>query len=66
MPTRIAANPVHRQIALMDINMLVMPGGRQRTEPEFKALLARSHFRWNATVALSAASGYSLIEAIPV
>ena len=66
MPTRIAANPVHRQIALMDINMLVMPGGRQRTEPEFKALLARSDFRWNATVPLSAASGYSIIEAIPV
>jgi hypothetical protein len=66
MPTRIAANPVHRQIALMDINMLVMPGGRQRTEPEFRVLLARSDFRWNATVPLSAASGYSIIEAIPV
>ena len=40
MPSRIEAVPAHQQMAMMDMNMLVMPGGRERTEAEFKALLA--------------------------
>lgn len=65
MPPRIESVPAHRQMAMMDMNMLAMPGGRERTEPEFKALLADSCFRWSATVPLDAAPGYSLIEALP-
>ncbi len=66
MPPKIEAAPAHQRITMMDINMLVMPGGGERTESEFKALLASSGFRWNATLPLGAAPGYSLIEAIPI
>ena len=47
--------------ALFDINMLVVAGGRERTESEYRALLAAAGFR--LTRVHSTASPLSLIEA---
>jgi ubiquinone/menaquinone biosynthesis C-methylase UbiE len=46
---------------LMDLNMLVMTGGRERTEEEFKQLLAAAGFRLLRIV--PTLSGFSVIEA---
>jgi hypothetical protein len=62
MPEKMDDTAVHRQVAMMDINMMVMPGGRERTESEFKLLLESAGFAHTSTRALSA--GYVIIEAV--
>lgn len=49
---------------MMDMNMLVMTGGMERTEKEYEALLARGGFRLARVV--RSASPFSVIEASPV
>jgi hypothetical protein len=34
----------------LDVNMLVMPGGRERTEPQYRTLLGEAHFRLTRVV----------------
>ncbi len=48
---------------LMDIHMLVLTGGRERTEAEFRALLARGGFRLERVT--PTASFMNVIEAVP-
>jgi hypothetical protein len=50
---------------MLDMHMLVMIGGRERTKDEFQALLAASKFNLQRTLSLPGATGFSLIEAIP-
>lgn len=47
----------------IDLNMMVMTGGRERTEQEFKQLLSAAGFRL-ARIATSD-SGFSVIEGVP-
>jgi hypothetical protein len=47
-----------------DLNMLVMPGGRERTLEEFAVLCERSGFRLESET--PTASGFSVLEAAPV
>jgi hypothetical protein len=47
---------------LMDLNMMVMTGGRERTEAEFKSLLAASGFK--LTRVIRTASPVCVIEAV--
>ena len=47
-----------------DIEMLAMPGGKERTEREYAELFAKSGFRLNRVVPTQAPS--SVIEAVPV
>ena len=49
---------------LFDINMLVMAGGRERTEAEYRVLLAQSGLNFERAVALRAP--LSIIVAMPV
>lgn len=63
MPTRIDAD--HQPWTMLDMHMLVMLGGRERTKDEFQALLAASKFKLKRTLSLPGATGFSLIEAIP-
>lgn len=54
---------------LLDLTMLVVPGGRERTEAEFGALLAKTGFALTRVVPLPyvpAGIGLSIIEAKPV
>ena len=45
LPERIACRPDHADAAMMDLHMLVMPGGRERTAAEYAALLAAAGLR---------------------
>jgi hypothetical protein len=49
--------------ALSDLNMLVGPGGQERTEAEYQALLEAAGFRHAATV--HTASEVAVVEAVP-
>jgi hypothetical protein len=48
---------------LMDLNMLVMTGGRERTVKEFEALFTRAGFKMTRVVPTK--SPFSLLEARP-
>jgi O-methyltransferase domain/Dimerisation domain len=48
---------------MLDMMMLVGPGGQERTEPEYRALLAKASFRLVKVV--PTASAVSVVEAIP-
>jgi O-methyltransferase domain/Dimerisation domain len=65
MPARIDASGDHQPWTMLDMHMLVMIGGRERTKDEFQALLAASKFNLKRTLSLPGATGFSLIEAIP-
>jgi SAM-dependent methyltransferase len=49
---------------LIDLNMMVMTGGAERTEAEYRDLLAKSRFRMDRVSATR--SPFSVIEATPV
>jgi SAM-dependent methyltransferase len=61
MPERLENTPAHHAIARSDLNMLVGPGGRERTEAEFRALLASAGL--HASRVIPTASGLAIIEA---
>ena len=48
---------------LMDLEMLMMPGGRERTADEFRALFERSGFEMTRIIPTQ--SPLSVIEAVP-
>ncbi len=61
-PPRIDASPLARGAAANDVNMLVNTGGRQRSEPEFRALYAASGLTLARIVPTQA--GVSVIEGV--
>jgi hypothetical protein len=63
VPTRLEPSAAHRAIALMDLNMLVVRGARDRTENEYRALLSSAGLR--LTRIIPAVLNFSIIEAIP-
>ena len=48
---------------LLDLTMLVIPGGKERTEPEYRTLLASAGFRLNRIV--PTAAEVDILEAVP-
>lgn len=62
-PSRYATSAADRDIARSDLNMLVGPGGRERTEAEYGALLRAAGFRCEPAQSLT--DVYSLLEARP-
>ncbi|MGK3970028.1 methyltransferase [Sorangium sp. So ce118] len=50
-------------VKLLDLEMLIACGGRERTEPEFRALLAAAGFRLARV--FPTASATTVIEAVP-
>jgi O-methyltransferase domain/Dimerisation domain len=42
MPEKMRATPVNQRMAMIDMNMLAMPGGQERTEEEYRNLLAQA------------------------
>ena len=49
---------------LIDLNMMVMTGGTERTEAEYRQLLGNSAFQLERVVPTK--SPFSIIEAVPV
>ena len=62
MPERLETSPNHQAVVRSDLNMLVGPGGRERTEAEFRALLHSAGLRINRVI--PTASGFVIIEAV--
>jgi len=61
---RVVSDNAPSEAQLFDINMLVVVGGRERTEAEYRRLLERSGFALIRVVATK--SPLSLIEAQPI
>jgi ubiquinone/menaquinone biosynthesis C-methylase UbiE len=62
MPERLGTSAPHRAMAFGDLNMLVAPGGQERTETEFRRLFEQSGFRLVRLVPAGLA-GIHVIEA---
>jgi hypothetical protein len=59
----------HQRMAMIDINMLAIPGGRERTEAEYRSLFTPAGFALARVLPLSTFSDsldVSVIEATPV
>lgn len=63
-PARIDQSMESRGAAANDVNMLINTGGRQRSEPEFRALYEASGFR--LTNIVQTAARVSVIEGAPI
>ena len=50
---------------VLDLAMLVVPGGQERTEEEYRILLEKASFRLTRVIPTRTPSG-SILEAIPV
>jgi SAM-dependent methyltransferase len=63
-PARVDSSLECRGAAANDVNMLVVTGGRQRSEEEFRSLYRSAGFK--LTKIVPTATGVSLIEGVPV
>jgi O-methyltransferase domain/Dimerisation domain len=63
LPDRMCATATNRALAVSDLNMLVMTGGRERTRAQFKTLLESAGFSVRSVRATNTA--LSVIEAQP-
>jgi hypothetical protein len=64
LPERMEAGAAARQAVMSDLNMLVLtPGGRERTEREFRSLLGEAGLELRA--AIVTASPFVILEAVP-
>ena len=63
VPQRVQPSAAHRAITLMDLNMLVVLGARERMEDEYRALLSSAGLRLTRIIA--AVLNFSIIEATP-
>jgi hypothetical protein len=69
MPIQMQAEYSHRRMAMMDMHMLGLLGGRERTEAEYRTLLDASGFTLSCILPLSAVAeciDTSIIEATPL
>jgi hypothetical protein len=66
MPARIDASASHQRWTMLDMHMLVMLGGRERTEEEFRSVLAAANFELRRTLLLPGETAFSVIEATPI
>jgi ubiquinone/menaquinone biosynthesis C-methylase UbiE len=64
MPDRLRVSGADQSAARSDLHMLVAHGTRERTEAEFRQLLAQSGFSLRSLV--PAGGGLSVVEAVPV
>jgi hypothetical protein len=64
MPDRVKALRTHKAAVRADLSMLVGPGGRERTEAQYAALLDAAGLSLARIV--PAGFGYSCVEAAPV
>lgn len=63
LPDRMDTTARARALAASDVNMLVMTGGRERTEAQYRELLAAAS--WRLTRLIATATALSLVEAAP-
>jgi orsellinic acid C2-O-methyltransferase len=61
-PARVEASEAHQDFARADLNMLLGPGGHERTETEFRNLLGAAGF--GAIRIIPTATDFSIIESV--
>jgi hypothetical protein len=57
--------PVGEAVIRVDLHMLVLLGARERTEAQYRRLLAGAGFRVDRVVPTGSPAGLSVIEAFP-
>jgi hypothetical protein len=62
MPERLEPSPAHQAVVRSDLNMLVGPGGRERTEAEFQTLLGSAGLAIARVI--PTISGLAIVEAV--
>ena len=65
MPDAPSSSPDVLMMVMSDLNMLVCTGGKERTEDEFRALLADAGFAVRAVTPVPGPTNFSVIEAVP-
>jgi SAM-dependent methyltransferase len=65
LPERITNSPMSQFVAGSDVNMMVLLGGRERTEQDFRALLESAGFRLSRIVSIDGTS-MSVLESVRV
>ena len=65
MPECMTASAAHQRAAALDMRMLTITGGIERTEEEYRQLLGRVGFNWTRTIALGPPSEQAILEAVP-
>jgi hypothetical protein len=63
MPARAEATPEHLRSLLVDLNMMVLTTGRERTADQYAYLLAASGFELRNVLPIT--TSVSIFEAIP-
>ena len=63
MPQRLEATAQHETVAMLDLTMMLGPGGRERTQAEFTALLSGARFKLEKVIPTP--TPHSIIEAVP-
>jgi hypothetical protein len=65
VPDRLERTARHRGIVAADLHMLVATGGRERTESQYRALLAAAGLRLETVTPTGTAPGFDVIDARP-
>jgi hypothetical protein len=65
MPPVPAATPDVLMMVMSDLNMLVCTGGKERTEAEFRTLLAGAGLDLRSITPVSGPTNFSVLEAVP-
>ena len=65
MPECMTASAAHQRAAALDMRMLTITGGIERTEEEYRQLLGRVGSIWTRTIALGPPSEQAILEAVP-
>jgi hypothetical protein len=64
MPECMTASAANQRAASLDMRMLTITGGIERTEQEYRELLKRAGFKWMRTIALGPPSDQAVVEAV--
>jgi hypothetical protein len=64
MPECMTASAANQRAASLDMRMLTVTGGIERTEQEYRELMERAGFRWTRTIALGPPSDQAVLEAV--
>jgi hypothetical protein len=65
MPAASAATADVLMMVMSDLNMLVCTGGKERTEDEFRSLVAGAGFTLRSVTPVPGPTNFSVIEAVP-
>ncbi len=65
MPECMTSSAANQRAANLDMRMLTITGGIERTEQEYRQLIEGAGFRWTRSIALGPPSDQSVLEAMP-